>query len=580
MKPSQKVIPLFLPHSSVSTAINKTGLWRYVRPRFDEKTSPCSAACPLGEDIARIEMLVSQKAFLEAWETIIKENPFPATCGRVCFHHCEGACNRSQFDDPVAIHHLERFLGDTAIYAQPAPKIKTLPDNGKKVAIAGGGPAGLAAAYFLACLGYCCDVFEAQPEAGGILRWAIPRYRLPQDILQEEIKRLESLAITIHRRTPVSPEMLEAFKSRYDALFCGWGYGRAIDLKIEGAQKAIDGLQFLYQIRAEDVLLLNAKGTAVIIGGGNTAIDVARTLVRMGIEPTIVYRRRREDMPAFDPEVQMALNEGVKLKTLLSPVGIQDAGGPTPYLITLQKMKVSATQVNGRVRVVPDGDKTEALRVDYIFTAIGAETAEPWQDTPDGQNLSANLSHCRFVHADVPTAYGGDLTNRVQSVADAIASGKQAAIALDTYFKAGWTAINQAVSDCQVGPGPAISMAIYLGETRKNRKSHVVTYSEIKTDYFRNAPQTIAPLLAAGDRIRSFAPVESTFSKRAAVEESRRCFNCGICNDCDNCRLYCPDMSVILDDTGRRIDLDYCKGCGLCVAECPRNAMALAEEDP
>jgi NADPH-dependent glutamate synthase beta subunit-like oxidoreductase/Pyruvate/2-oxoacid:ferredoxin oxidoreductase delta subunit len=579
MKPSQELIPLFLPHSSVSTAINKTGLWRYVRPRFDEKTSPCSAACPLGEDIARIELLVSQKAFLQAWETIIKENPFPATCGRVCFHHCEVACNRSQFDDPVAIHHLERFLGDRAIYAQPAPEIKTLPDNGKKVAIAGGGPAGLAAAYFLACLGYRCDVFEAQPEAGGILRWAIPRYRLPQDILQEEIKRLESLGITIHSRTPVSPEMLEAFKSRYDALFCGWGYGRAIDLKIEGAQKAIDGLQFLYQIRAGDAVLLNPKGTAVIIGGGNTAIDVARTLVRMGIEPTIVYRRRREDMPAFDPEVQMALNEGVKLKTLLSPIGIQDASSPTQYLITLQKMKASATQINGRSRVVPDGDKTEALQVDYIFTAIGAETAKPWQDAPEEEHLSANLSHCRLVHADVPIAYGGDLTNRVQSVADAIASGKQAAIALDTYFKSGWTAINKAVTDCQVGPGPAISMAIYLGETRKNRKPHLVTYSEIKTDYFRNAPQTIAPLLAAGDRIRSFAPVQSTFSKRAAVEESRRCFNCGICNDCDNCRLYCPDMSVILDDTGRSIDLDYCKGCGLCVAECPRNAMALAEED-
>jgi NADPH-dependent glutamate synthase beta subunit-like oxidoreductase/Pyruvate/2-oxoacid:ferredoxin oxidoreductase delta subunit len=579
MKPSQKVTPLFLPHSSVSTAINKTGLWRYVRPRFVEKTSPCSAACPLGEDIARIELLVSQKAFLQAWETIIKENPFPATCGRVCFHHCEGACNRSQFDDPVAIHHLERFLGDTAIYAQPAPEIKTLPDNGKKVAIAGGGPAGLAAAYFLVCLGYRCDVFEAQPEAGGILRWAIPRYRLPQNILQEEIKRLESLGITIHSRTPVSPEMLEAFKSRYDALFCGWGHGRAIDLKIEGAQKAIDGLQFLCQIRAEDALLLNAKGTAVIIGGGNTAIDVARTLVRMGIEPTIVYRRRREDMPAFDPEVQMALNEGVKLKTLRSPIGIQDAGSPTPYFITLQKMKVSATQINGRARVVPDGAKTETLQVDYIFTAIGAETAKPWQNTPDEEHLSANLSHCRLVQADVPIAYGGDLTNRVQSVADAIASGKQAAIALDTCFKAGWTAIDKAVTDCQVGPGPAISMAIYLGEARKNRKPHLVTSSEIKTDYFRNAPQTIAPLLAAGDRIRSFAPVDSTFSKRAALEESRRCFNCGICNDCGNCRLYCPDMSVILDDTGRSIDLDYCKGCGLCVAECPRNAMALAEED-
>ncbi|MEJ2101200.1 MAG: FAD-dependent oxidoreductase [Desulfobacterales bacterium] len=582
-KPPEKLIPLFLPHSSASTEINKTGSWRYVRPYYDEKTSPCSAACPLGEDIARIEMLASQKSFLQAWEMILKENPFPATCGRVCFHHCEQACNRSQFDDPVAIHQLERFLGDTAIYAQQLPEIRTLPDNGKKVAIAGAGPAGLGAAYFLACLGYRCEVFESQPEAGGILRWGIPRYRLPQDILQKEIKRIKSLGITIHCRTPVSAEMLETFKSRYDALFCGWGYGRAINLKIEGAQKAIDGLQFLYQIRAEEGVSLNEKGTAAVIGGGNTAIDVARTLVRMGVDPIIVYRRRRQDMPAFDPEVEMALNEGVQLKALLSPIRIEETASGSPpkaikYLLTLQKMKVSATQIDGRARVVPDDDQTETLEVDHVFTAIGAEITESWQTISGNEHLSVKLSHCRLIHADTPIVYGGDLTNRVKSVADAIASGKQAAIALDTVFKSGWNAVYKAVADCQIGPGPAVSMAIYLGETRKNQNPHLVTYDEINTDYFRSVPRTDAPVLSADDRIRSFVPVESTFSKRAALEESRRCFNCGICNSCDICRLYCPEMSVLINDAGRRIDLDYCKGCGLCVAECPRNAMALKEE--
>ena len=583
-RPTQKPIPLFLPHSSTSTDINKTGSWRYVRPYYDEKTSPCSAACPLGEDIARIEMLTSQKSFLQACETILKENPFPATCGRVCFHHCEAACNRSQFDDPVAIHQLERFLGDTAIYAQKPPEITMLPDNGKKVAVAGAGPAGLGAAYFLACLGYRCEVFESRPEAGGILRWGIPRYRLPQDILQKEIKRIESLGITIHCHTPLSAEMLETFKSRYDALFCGWGYGRAIDLKIEGAQKAIDGLQFLYQIRAEKAVSLKEKGTAAVIGGGNTAIDVARTLVRMGIDPIIVYRRRRQDMPAFDPEVEMALNEGVQLKALLSPIRIEEAAsgsppGPVKYLLTLQKMRVSTTQIEGRVRVVPDDDQTEMLQVDHVFTAIGAQTAESWQNIAVEEHLSVNLSHCRLIHADIPIVYGGDLTNRIKSAADAIASGKQAAIALDTVFKSGWKAISQIVAGCQVGPGPAVSMEVYLGEARKNRNPHLVTYSEINTDYFRSAPRTEAPVLCAGDRIRSFEPVESTFSKRAALAESRRCFNCGICNACDTCRLYCPEMSVILNDAGRSIDLDYCKGCGLCVAECPRNAMALKEEN-
>jgi Pyruvate/2-oxoacid:ferredoxin oxidoreductase delta subunit len=241
-------------------------------------------------------------------------------------------------------------------------------------------------------------------------------------------------------------------------------------------------------------------------------------------------------------------------------------------------MKVATTQINGRARVVPDGDQTEAIQIDHVFSAIGAETAESWQAVPEEAHPSVKLSHCRLIHAKIPIAYGGDLTNRVNSVADAIASGKQAAIALDTYFKSGWDTINKAVARCQVGSGPAVSMAIYLGEARTNRNPHLVAYSEINTDYFRSEPRRSAPILTADDRIRSFALVEATFSKRAAVDESRRCFNCGICNACDYCRLYCPEMSVIINDAGRRIDLDYCKGCGLCVAECPRNAMALEEE--
>ena len=163
-------------------------------------------------------------------------------------------------------------------------------------------------------------------------------------------------------------------------------------------------------------------------------------------------------------------------------------------------MKVSTTQINDRARVVPDGDRTETLQVDHIFTAIGAETAEPWQNIPGGEHLSANLSHCRLIHGDLPIAYGGDLTNRVKSVADAIASGKQAAIALDVVFKSGWNAIDRAADGCQVGCGPAVSMAVYLDKARKNRNPHLVTYNEINTDYFKSVPQTIAPVLSAWKR--------------------------------------------------------------------------------
>ena len=573
-----------MPHSYASTTLNKTGSWRYVQPLYAEKTSPCSAACPAGEDIARIEMLVSQKLIREAWETILEENPFPAVCGRVCFHNCEGACNRSQMDDPIAIHHLERFVGDAAISSKETLKIETLPANGKKVAICGSGPAGLAAAYFLTCLGFACEVFEAQPEPGGILRWGIPTYRLPRDVLQKEINRIKKLGVSIRCRTPVTAEMLQAFKTQYDAVFIGCGHGRAIDLQIEGAQKAIDGLQFLYNISARQEMSLNAGRTAAVIGGGNTAIDVARSLVRLGIDTIIVYRRRQEDMPAFNPELQMALDEGVKLKTLLTPIAIKEAvkdsaGHQAPYAVALQKMKVSATEIEGRARVVPDGDKTETLQVDHIFSAIGAEPDAPWHQAFTSKSSDMHLSHCKLSNGEISIAYGGDLTNRVKSVADAIASGKQAAMALDTYFKSGWDAVNKAITDCQVGPGPTISMTTNLGKERKDRRPHIVSYGEINTHYFQSASRVIAPVLPLEDRIQSFLPVESKLTKEAALQEARRCFNCGICNACDYCRLYCPEMSVMVEDERRHINLDYCKGCGLCVAECPRNAMALKEEN-
>jgi NADPH-dependent glutamate synthase beta subunit-like oxidoreductase/Pyruvate/2-oxoacid:ferredoxin oxidoreductase delta subunit len=616
-------IPLFLPHSSASTELNKTGSWRYVHPLYDEKTAPCSAACPLGEDIARIELLVSQNLIAEAWQTIVIENPFPAICGHVCFHPCENACNRAHLDAPIAIHHLERFIGDAfsaestttrtaggldftakggkkkgravprSLRVKPGAKhpvwvtqsrpdaVKPLPINGKKVAIVGGGPAGLGAAYFLSLLGYRCDVFEASSAPGGILRWGIPAYRLPQEVLEMEINRIKDLGVNIHCLTPVSSELLESLKTRYDALFIACGHGRAIDLKIEGAHKTMDGLQFLHRLRSDENVSL--AGTAAIIGGGNTAIDVARSLVRLGVEPIIIYRRRRQDMPAFDPEVEMALEEGVKLKTLLAPVGITDATGTPPnsdslLSIRLQKMRVSTTEIEGCARVVPDGETIETFQVNHIFTAIGAETAEAWQHIPHDDRARIGLSHCELTVSDMPIIYGGDLTNRVKSVSDAIASGKQAAIALDSCLKCGRDAIKAAMTNCRVGPGPAVSMANYLGQARKERNPHVVSADEINTHYFKTAARLSAPIASAEDRIQSFLPVAAILSQKVALAEARRCFNCGICNACDYCRLYCPDMSVVIENEQRSINMDYCKGCGLCVAECPRNAMALKEE--
>jgi NADPH-dependent glutamate synthase beta subunit-like oxidoreductase len=568
-------IPLLISRSSISTEINKTGSWRFVRPKYDEKTAPCSAACPAGEDIARIEMLTNQGLFREAAETILFENPFPAVCGRVCFHPCEKTCNRAELDEPIAIHRLERFIGDIAARNEMKLSLEKPPKNGKTICIVGAGPSGLAAGYFLTRLGYACDVFEAQTEPGGILRWGIPSYRLPDDILKNEIKRIENLGVKIHCKMPVTQNFFKEFKDRYSAFFIGCGYGRSIRMNIPGEKMAFDGLEFLGKLRREKISTFN--GIAAVIGGGNTAIDVARSLTRLGATPIIVYRRRKQDMPAFQHEVEMAAREGVQIMELMAPVRIEAEGGE--LVLTVQPMKISGTETSsGRARVTPDSKETQSVRVQKIFTAIGAEPLEPWQFPPQKNAVSMHFSHCTFTGKDLPFVFGGDLTNPLKSVTDAVASGKQAAMALDTFFQKGWDAIADRLASCRVGNGPALSMESYLGAERTIRNLHIVSYDEINTDYFSPAARIAASSLSQDKRIQSFSEIEGTFTVEQAIKESRRCFNCGICNECDNCRIFCPEVAVILKDTSRQVNLDYCKGCGICVVECPRNAMALEEE--
>jgi Pyruvate/2-oxoacid:ferredoxin oxidoreductase delta subunit len=240
-------------------------------------------------------------------------------------------------------------------------------------------------------------------------------------------------------------------------------------------------------------------------------------------------------------------------------------------------MKVSGGAINGRARVIPDGTNSETFRVQRIFTAIGAEAEKLWQ-VPAGENKKMlNLSHCTLAVKDLPMVYGGDLTNRLKSVADAIASGKQAAMVLDILFQKGWDAIEARLAFARVGSGPGLSMEIYTGGERSGRNPHVVSFGEINIDYFQVSPRIVPPKRSPDERIKSFSEIERTFSEDPAIQEASRCFNCGICNGCDNCRVFCPEVAVLLEDT-RRINLDYCKGCGICVVECPRNAMGLEEE--
>jgi len=575
-----KTPPLFIPRSHLTTESNKTGSWRFLRPRYDEKTAPCSAACPAGEDIGRIEMLTTQGLFKEAWETILKENPFPGVCGRVCFHPCEQICNRGEFDEAIAIHNLERFLADTAGRYELKADLERLSSKEQKVAVVGAGPSGLAAAYFLSRLGYRCDVFESMPEPGGVLRWGIPSYRLPVVVLRKEIEQITQTGFDIHCGRQISREFLQEANDQYDAIYMGCGYSRIPRLHIPGEdlEGVTDGLSFLQTVnRGEDVRL---SGKVAIIGGGNTAIDVARSALRLGAEPVLIYRRRREDMPAFHDEIRMALEEGIELLELRTVNRIDSHGHG--YSLTLQQVQVVDFDAAGRACVEPVPQKTESVGVTRVFKAIGLEALEDWYDPPARGNGLVRLHNSVLSYSDdaAVIVYGGDVINQIKSVVHAVASGKEAAIALDALFQEGTAAVNERMANCRVGDGPSVSMEIYIKGPRCQRNSHIVAYAEINADYFQLSPRIVQPRLLKEERVDSFAEIDLKISANLAIREAERCFNCGLCNQCDNCRLFCPDLAVVKEtDTGRHINYDYCKGCGICVVECPRNAMVLQEED-
>jgi NADPH-dependent glutamate synthase beta subunit-like oxidoreductase len=563
-----------------TTESNRTGSWRFLKPRYQDKQSPCSAGCPAGEDIGMIEMLVKQGLFNEAWEKILRENPLPGVCGRVCFHPCESICNRKDFDSPIAIHTLERFLADTAAGKGLAATLQQLPKKNQKVAIVGAGPAGLSAAWFLTMLGYPCDIFEALPEAGGILRWGIPEYRLPLTVLQFEIARIRSQGVSILTKKAVSSESFNELRKSYSAVFlgCGHAHGTPLGLTGETPESVKDGLEFLRRVRQGERPLCD--GLSVVIGGGNTAVDVARTITRLGGNAAILYRRRRQDMPAFGDEIAMALEEGVELEELVAPSAIEHDDGRLRLL--LRQMKIKGQDKDGRGRIVFDGKKTVKKVVDHVFAATGATAAEPWYSPPLAQQGVIGFSNCVLLPEEggAPVIYGGDLTNETKNVAQAIASGKQAAMVLDTYFEKGIDEIKPRLEACRVGGGPVLSMEAYLGGSRGGRSSHVVQYGEINTDYFQNETRVSQPRLCVEDRSRSFNEIELPIPAESALREAGRCFNCGLCDQCDNCHVFCPDVAVIRSENmeDRHINYDYCKGCGVCAAECPRYALIMGGE--
>jgi len=554
---------------------NKTGAWRTQRPFYDDKTPPCSTTCPAGNDIVGFILKITQGDFEGAWNLIKQENPFPGICGRVCFHPCESKCNRRDYDEPIAIHALERFVSDFS--SNLNRKIEKVSGVRKeKIAIIGSGPAGMSCAYHLARLHYDVTVFESSPLAGGMLRIGIPSYRLPKEVLDREISNIEALGVEIRTGTPFGENLKLDGLEDYQAIFIATGAHRSRALEIPGekGKSVFSGLDLLRKINPGKKIKLGDK--VAIIGGGNTAIDVARSAIRLGKKATILYRRSKEEMPAFEDEVVEAIEEGVEIRYLVSPIRIQQKD--SLKRLECLRMELGEKDESGRRRPVPIPDSNFFIEADSMIIAAGEEIEVSF--LPKGMEKKEGIVLTqRNGSTGIKGIFaGGDLTSNQRTVAHAIGSGKKAALAIDCYLKG--MDSEGAIRQILIGEGPSISIFRHLHPEERTMNPHVVTFEELNTDYFEPSKRHRESKGLVKKRIKGFGEVTSTFTEGIALEEAERCFGCGTCNGCENCYVFCPDASVVKTEEilSHQVDYDFCKGCGICFSECPRGAISLKEE--
>jgi len=524
---------------------NHTGSWRTNRPVYLSRIPPCNHQCPAGENIQAWLFLAESGNYEGAWRKLVEENPFPAIMGRACYHTCEGACNRGQLDSAVGINSVEHFLGDEAI-AKGWKFTKPAVTTGKKVLVVGAGPSGLSAAYHLAMLGHSVTIFEAGPLPGGMMRFGIPQYRLPRNVIDAEVQRIVDLGVKIVYNTKVSNILETKQQGGFDAVFLAVGAHIAKRAYIPAADSAhvLDAVSVLRSMEGEDKPLLGRK--VVVYGGGNTAIDVARTAKRLGAtESIIVYRRNREKMPAHDFELEEALQEGVLVKWLST---IKQAGESS---ITVEKMAL-----DDKGFPQPTGE-FETLEADSVVLALGQDVdlslveGVPGLTVQDGV-VQVNLQ-MMTGHAGIFA--GGDMVPAERNITVGIGHGKKAARNIDAWLRGG----------------------VYTAPP----KAEVAGFDKLNTWYYSDAPKTVRPVLDIIRRQSTFEEVQGGLDETNALFEARRCLSCGNCFECDNCYGVCPDNAVIKLGPGKGFEFnyDYCKGCGICVSECPCGAIKMVPEE-
>ena len=514
------------PFTSVSyqsTMVNATGNWRTQRPVRKKRLAPCKSACPAENNIPEWIDLSRQGEFRKAWEAILETNPLPFVCGEVCPHPCEDCCNRSQFDEALSIRALERFLGQEALKKGWRPP-KQAASTKAKVAIIGSGPAGLSCAYQLARQGYQPTIFEALPNVGGLLLTGIPDYRLPKDTTAQEIKNniLSPFRIEVRTSTPVDKKIFQDIRKEFRAVFVAIGAQRSkrLDIPGEGVEGVLTGLDFLKMVNLGQDPGIGKR--VAIMGGGNTAIDAAVCARNEGAEVLLIYRRTKKDMPAFAEEIQEAERRGVEFYFLTRPLRILSENGHVKR-IECQKGEVRGKDREGRSKIYFSRERGQMeIEVSSVVTAIGEEPSDLSFLDQEGDGV--------FI--------GGDARNPAGMVSAAIGSGREAAERIHSYLT------NRPIT------------------TEDMSELNTVQFGELNLDYFEHRPrQTQFP------------------DSQSVIKEAERCFSCGNCNRCGNCWLFCPDMAIREEETGYEIDYDHCKGCMMCVQECPTKAMNVTKEE-
>lgn len=535
--------PFAITLSVNSSLANHTGSWRVEKPEYVHRMPPCNNACPAGENIQNWLYIAEDGSYEAAWRALIEENPFPAIMGRVCYHPCQSVCNRAELDEAVGINSIERFLGDHAIekgWTIPAPLLET----GFKILVIGAGPAGLSAAYHLRRLGHGVTVRDATHAPGGMMRYGIPKYRLPREILDAEITRIKDMGVIFEMNTRVD-DVHEALNEGFSAVFLAIGaqLSKRAYIPASEAARILDAIKVLHGVEDGTQPLLGRK--VVVYGGGNTAMDVARTSKRLGAEEAIiVYRRTRDRAPANDLEITEALEEGILVKWLSTIKYADDKS------VQIEKMLLDE---NGFPQ--PTGE-FETLEADSLILALGQEVDfsllgnSADLDTRDG--VMPVDSTMMTSHPGIFA--GGDMIPADRTVTTGVGHGKKAARNIDAWLRKN----------------------VY----KKIENNDLVTFDQLNTWYYTDAPHVVRERLEATRRAKDFSEVVKGLDESNALYEARRCMSCGNCFECDNCFGVCPDNAIIKLGPGKgfEINLDYCKGCGICVSECPSSSILMVPD--